>query len=164
MGTPPRRPRRWRWLARLVIFVPVALLIAIKAADAVNGVVKADSDCAIIRLIDGDTVDAWCSSGIERVRLTGFDTAEIFSPGCFSERVTGYRGLFALRLALYRAGRIDLNGRDTDRYDRRLMALRVDGTPVEADLIRQGLAMRYRGGTRVDWCDPVRRPPVLRGG
>lgn len=169
MGRPPRprwprRGRGWRWLARLAIFVPVVALVAIKAGDAVNGVLKADGDCAVVRLIDGDTVEAWCSSGLTRVRLDGFDTAEIFSPGCFAERVTGYRGLMALRLALYRAGGIEMTGTATDRYGRRLMTLRVDGTPVGAGLIRQGLAVPYRGGRRIDWCEPVLRPPVMRGG
>lgn len=149
---------------RLAFIVPVVAVVAVKAGDAVNGVIKADSDCAVIRLIDGDTVEAWCSGGLFRVRLEGFDTAEIFSPECLNERLIGYRGLMALRVALYRAGSIGMNGTGTDKYGRRLMTLRVDGAQVGTDLIRQGLATPYRGGRRIDWCQPVLRPPVLRGG
>lgn len=80
--------------------------VALMAADAINGMTKRGSDGGVIRSVDGGTNGAICSDRVQRVRLPGFDTAAIFLPGCLSETIPGYRGLFALRIGLFRAGEI----------------------------------------------------------
>jgi endonuclease YncB( thermonuclease family) len=157
MGTPPgRRPPRRGGGARLVkwlIFGAVFLLAGLPAVDAVNGAIKTEGTCKVVRVIDGDTVDLWCGGAeLDRARLTGFDTAEIFSPQCLAERVTGLRGLWALKVELLSASTIRVSGNRRDRYDRRLVALRVDGTPLATRMIDRGVARAYSGGRRAPWC------------
>jgi len=89
---------------------------------------------------------------VMRARLTGFDTPEIFSPKCFSERYLGLRATYALRGEIWAARRISVSTGDRDRYGRVLTQMTVDGVPVGRRLIARGLARSYSGGLRSSWC------------
>ena len=55
-------------------------------------------------------------------------------------------------MALIRAETLHMTREGTDRYDRTLMRVDLDDTPLADHMIAQGLAWRYAGGTRQGWC------------
>lgn len=108
--------------------------------------------CAVSYVYDGDTVALDCGAEDEMTaRLVGFDTPETKSPGCAEELAHGALATDRLR-ALIGQGAVSYELRGRDTYDRLLIALQVAGEDVGARLIREGLAVAYDGGGRIDWC------------
>ncbi len=152
-GRGRRGARGWRravWtLAALgLLGLPVAT-----AAVTTLAVPRAAEGCRVLSVTDGDTLRLHCPArGIERARLTGFDTPEIFSPGCPGELLRGLRATWALRVMLWRAERISLVRQGEDRYGRALVFAAVDDVPVARRMIAAGHARAYGGGRRDGWC------------
>ncbi len=180
MGLPPGRPgSRWRrllarildpvfYLKAVMAFSTLALIILPLGADAINAALRparsGAGDCRVLSVIDGDTISLWCARrGIERARLTGFDTPEFYSPGCASELLAAQQATWALRALIFRAATVEIGFEGRDRYGRALVALRLDGRSVAQHMIAAGHARPYQGGPRQSWCgtDPV---SVLSGG
>lgn len=93
------------------------------------------STAVVSRVIDGDTVEL--STG-ERVRLLGIDAPERGEChfGTASERMTA--------LVEGRSVTLTRDRRDTDRYDRLLRYIDIEGTDAGLTLIKEGLAIsRY---------------------
>lgn len=107
--------------------------------------VGADAD-----VIDGDT---FRYAG-ETIRIADIDTPETHPPRCAFEARLGARATRRLE-ELLAAGRFELlpaaDGRDTDRYGRKLRVVFVDGRSVGGILVAEGLAREYAGGRR-PWC------------
>jgi len=169
MGLPPRRPPDplTRFLQRLaaprfylkaVMAVGVLGLVVLPSgADLANAVMKvADSDlgpCRIISVVDGDTVSLMCqASGIERARITGYDTPEKYAPQCPGEFLAAERAAWALRTLIQKAERIEITHQGNDRYGRALIVLTLGGLDVAGSMIRAGHARQYDGGLRGSWC------------
>jgi micrococcal nuclease len=157
----PRRPRRrrargsrpWRSLARRLALVVLVLAGVPQIADALMGLRPAQADCRVVQVIDGDTVELHCpDEGFLRVRITGFDTPELFSPGCASEAAAAVSAQWHLRRTLWGAERLEVRFKGEDRYGRRLAELRVDGVSVADRMIAAGHARPYQGGRRGGWC------------
>ena len=102
------------------------------------------SSCTTHRVIDGDTIEI----GGKRVRLHGIDTPEAKQscrddkdkPYPCGERATSVLGLMA-------AGGVRCKpaGDEIDRYGRMIATCySVDGTNINADLVRSGYALAYR--------------------
>lgn len=109
--------------------------------------------CSVTRVIDGDTIDMACHGiGPFRARLAGFDTPETFEPGCTAEARAGAAATDRLRTLVRQAATVEAQIGNRDRYDRRLVVLRLDGREVGQTLIAEGLAVPYSGGRRIDWC------------
>lgn len=138
------------------LFIPVLMgFLAFFPGPATAGV--GAPPCAVVRVIDGDTVDLDClGEGRFRARLTGFDTPETHRPGCAEEALAGQAATRRLRALVAASGQIDAQLGRWDRYDRRLVQLSVDGRDVGARLIAEGLALPYQGGRRPDWCARLR--------
>ncbi len=131
----------------------VALGIGVPALSFANGTLKPHEGCAVTLVVDGDTVRLLCpAEGFVTARLTGFDTPEVFSPGCPGELARGLAATAWLTLALWRAGHIAEDGERRDRYGRRLVRLSLDGRDVAGAMIAAGLARPYAGGRRQGWC------------
>jgi endonuclease YncB( thermonuclease family) len=113
-------------------------------------------DRARIEIVDGDTIRV---DG-EKVRLVGFDAPETGddTARCDEERAWGERAKARLE-ELLESGEIDIRYRKhRDRYRRLLARLSVNGENVGATLIRERLAVKYRGsGPKMDWCPRRRR-------
>lgn len=110
-------------------------------------------DCRVARVIDGDTVDLHCAGdGTVRARLVGFDTPEVFSPGCASELARGSAATRALEQKINASSEVRVAFRGTDHYGRRLARLSLDGRDVAGSMIAEGLARSYDGGARRSWC------------
>lgn len=109
-----------------------------------------------IAVVDGDTV---MIDG-ERVRLVGFDTPETGhdTARCDAEIDRGMQAADRL-VELLDGGDLDIRYRKhRDRYGRLLALLKVNGKNVGAALIRERLAVRYKGyGPKMDWCPRSRQ-------
>lgn len=102
-----------------------------------------------VAVIDGDTI-RWNG---ERVRLLGYDTPEVFTPRCRAEKRNGEAAKAALSGLVQSALSAELLiSPRRDRHGRILAALRLDGQDVAEWMIAAGLAVRYEGGRRRDWC------------
>ncbi|MCU4652901.1 thermonuclease family protein [Roseibacterium sp. SDUM158016] len=143
-------------------FLPVLVLLAVLAFASCQAATPDPSDaasasggsaCRILSVVDGDTVDMSCpGTGTFRARLTGFDTPETVDPGCPAEAQLARQATARLRALVRQANSIEPRFGGTDRYDRRLVRLGLDGRDVGAILVAEGLAVPYSGGRRIDWC------------
>lgn len=133
------------WQASVGARSPIRAAINVDAAPSAS--------CSFARVIDGDTLDVSCPGhGLVRARLLGFDTPEVFSPGCASELALGRRATAALARRIREAGQVRMVFAGLDKYDRRLMRLYLDGRDVAEAMVADGLARPYGGGRRTDWC------------
>lgn len=101
-------------------------------------------------VVDGDTL--WLN-GV-KIRIADIDTPEISSPKCQAEYELGMRATHRL-IELLNEGEFSLaisaEGRDRDRYGRKLRLIVRDGESLGERLIREGLAHRWDGG-KTSWC------------
>lgn len=114
------------------------------ASDYRGGTVAAG---AAVRVIDGDTFDL----GGERIRIADIDTPEVRGR-CPEERAQAALATQRLRVLLA-AGPFELvrNGRDEDRYGRKLRIVVRDGRSIGDMLVAEGLARTWTG-RREPWC------------
>ena len=99
-------------------------------------------------VVDGDTI--WYR-GV-KIRLADINAPEISTPACPAEAERGERATRRLT-ELLNAGRFALerNGRDADRYGRKLRVISRGGVSLGAALEAEGLAEHWQG-RRGDWC------------
>jgi endonuclease YncB( thermonuclease family) len=112
----------------------------------------------VLRVLDGDTFEArvhlWPGLDVTtRVRLRGIDAPEM-KARCGEERVKAEAARDALR-AILDQGEVGITRVTLDKYGGRVVAdASTLATPdVSAALLGAGLARRYSGGRREDWCD-----------
>ncbi len=106
-----------------------------------------------MHVVDGDTVDLLCPGGeLTRVRITGFDAPELYSPQCASEAAKALAAQTRLRWTLARADMLEVIPGGVDRYGRRLAEVMVDGRRVADVMIESGHGRPYSGGARDGWC------------
>ncbi|NDV01652.1 thermonuclease family protein [Pseudoroseicyclus tamaricis] len=158
-----RRGYKVTLLARLKVAglagLSVLLLYALVPPDGAGAAIRLPqigqtgtaAGCRITRIVDGDTIALTCAGREERARLVGFDTPELFSPKCESERARAEEAKVALARLLGQ-GQVSWRTEGRDRYDRLLIDMAVDGTPVSRTMISAGLARAYDGGRRAGWC------------
>jgi len=115
-----------------------------------------EEGCRLGFVYDGDTAELICDGLSERARLVGFDTPETGEPGCPEEAALGEAATQELRRHLS-AGEIMLSSEGRDRYGRPLVRVTVDGQDVADHMVGQGLAVRYGGEQRIDWCARIER-------
>jgi micrococcal nuclease len=90
-----------------------------------------DRGVAVVRVIDGDTI---VIQGGERVRYIGIDAPERDEPlGPAATQLNG-------EMVGGKRVRLEKDVSNRDRYGRLLRYVYVDGTLVEGELVRQGLA------------------------
>jgi len=112
------------------------------------------ANCQITHVVDGDTVDLKCEGRqTERIRLMGYDTPETYYAECPAEKRLGDEATERLRnlSASQPVTRVARNG--TDRYDRTLASIWLGGIDLAETMVSEGLAVRYTGGTRINWCE-----------
>jgi endonuclease YncB( thermonuclease family) len=103
-----------------------------------------------VRVIDGDTF-VYAS---ERIRIADIDTPETHPPRCAHEAELGEVASRRLR-ALLAEGPFELqpaaDGRDEDRYGRKLRLVTRGGRSFGQQLVAEGLAREWTG-RRQPWC------------
>jgi len=140
-------------ILRVLAALSLAVGIGLPALSFANGVLKPHDGCAVVLVVDGDTVKMICpGEGLVTARLLDFDTPEIFSPACLGELATGLAATLWLNVALLRAAHIAETGRGRDRYGRRLARLSLDRRNISDRIVAAGLARPYDGGRREGWC------------
>ncbi|HHS88837.1 MAG TPA: thermonuclease family protein, partial [Rhodobacteraceae bacterium] len=80
------------------------------------------------------------------------DTPEVYSPRCRDEKLLGERATRFLRAQIAGTTSMDFRFRRQDRYGRDLVRMRIDGRDVAGLMVSNGLAVRYTGGRRINWC------------
>jgi micrococcal nuclease len=120
-------PRRW-WLP--LLFLPLVLASASAQTD----------DCAVVHVVDGDTIHVQCVARVEKVRYIGMDAPEIHHPIWGAE--PGGREAAALnrRLVGGRHVRLELDVRARDQYGRLLAYVWAGDLMVNAEVVRLGYA------------------------
>ena len=148
-------------LAKVAFLAIVAALLALywpKAADP-NAASTDVANCRITHVVDGDTVDLKCEGRqTERIRVMGYDTPETYYADCPAEKRLGDEATERVRRLAASAPVTRVERKGTDRYDRTLARIWIGGTDLAETMVSEGLALRYNGGTRIDWCDPNAQP------
>ena len=143
-----RSPRR---LLAVGLACAALLVAAPFVIDATNGLATASSGCRVISVVDGDTVKVRCpGQALRSGRLVGLDTPETFRPKCVSEFAKGVRATWRLRFALWTARAVSARPVGTDRYDRLLIKLRVDGGMEASVLAARLKALAADGAASVE--------------
>lgn len=133
----------------------LALVLGGSASASAMSTRSADAQfeiCGAVRvtcIVDGDTF--W-PNGV-KIRIADIDTPEIGVPGCPSEYALGMRATRRLR-ELLNAGPFELlalQGRDEDRYGRKLRDVARGGRSLGDQLVSEGLARTW-SGKREPWC------------
>jgi endonuclease YncB( thermonuclease family) len=139
--------------SNLVIYCGVTLLILYTLAERIAPVprVSVIDGCRLGYVYDGDTVELKCPDRKRTARLVGFDTPETKDPGCAAEKALGDKSTARLRQIVDGAD-ISFWHEGHDKYGRELIRLSADGRDVGDALIREGLAVRYDSGSRINWC------------
>lgn len=138
----------------LVIYSGLTLLILYTLAERIAPVPRISEidGCRLGYVYDGDTVELKCPDGKRTARLVGFDTPETKDPGCPAEKALGDTATARLR-QIVKGANITMRHDGHDKYGRELVRLSADGRDVGDVLISEGLALAYRGGSRINWCD-----------
>ena len=100
-------------------------------------------------VVDGDTL--W-HEGV-KIRIADIDTPEVSTPKCQSEATLGAKATSRL-LQLVNAGPFEIiawQGRDEDKYGRKLRVLVRNGRSIGDVLVSEGLARTW-AGRRQPWC------------
>jgi len=93
--------------------------------------------CKVIKIVDGDTIDVLdANNESRRIRLQGIDAPERTQAFGTVSRQHLYDLLFGKD--------VTLQGEKTDRYDRILCKVLVEGQDVNLEQINAGLAWFYR--------------------
>jgi micrococcal nuclease len=125
------------------LFVVVLALVPTSCAPRTSATPRAAGTAAVVRVVDGDTLDIDLSGSTVRVRLLGIDTPETVDENrpiqCFGPEASDYLTQLLPRGSVVRVER-DVEARD--RFGRLLVYLyRVDdGLFVNAALIEGGYA------------------------
>lgn len=144
-------------MKRLIIFLFI-LCTALGAASIKEkefGSVRIDE---VTSIYDGDTfratVRAWPPLIGERIgiRINGIDTPEMKGK-CQAEKELARRAKQHTVSLLRSARVIELRRMKRGKYFRIVADVYADGHSVGESLVRNGLAVRYDGGTKTkDWC------------
>ena len=150
-----------RGLGPLLLLGPMAAFLAVLLLPGGSGAVESGERSAahfarcsgpvrVTCVVDGDTI--WLDG--EKIRLADINTPEVSSPACPAEAELGVRATTRL-IALLNEGPFTLapnpDGRDEDRYGRKLRVVTRGGESLGATLVREGLAEEWRGSRR-GWC------------
>jgi hypothetical protein len=93
-----------------------------------------------VRVIDGDTIEVLINGEKYTVRYIGIDTPEMNDPRPDIQAVAEEATLMNRNLTEGKAIELEKDVSDTDRYDRLLRYVYVEGTFVNAELIEGGYA------------------------
>ena len=125
--------------------------VVVVGTVATVAVLSGEDPVTVIRVVDGDTIDARVDGKEKRIRLLNVDTPEYGRDGaaddCLAEEATAYLQ------SLLPSGReitLSYDSERTDRYGRDLAGVFVDDTLVNAEIAREGygVAVQFGGNDR----------------
>jgi micrococcal nuclease len=127
-----------QWIGSAVLVVVAALLIL--RPWELEEAAPAAADATIVRVVDGDTVEARIGGEVEDVRLIGIDTPETVRPGAPVECFGPQASHFAHRLLEGRQVRLVFGAERRDHYGRLLAYLYLGDRFFNPIPVRRGLA------------------------
>jgi len=132
--------RRGGQLGSLVLLAVAVLLILRPWEDDGAGNEPASVRAFVVRVVDGDTIEARIGGRIEDVRYIGVDTPETVKPGapvqCFGPQASSFNH----RLVERRRVQLVFGVERRDAYRRLLAYVHLGRRFVNAGLVRRGLA------------------------
>lgn len=122
-------------LVRGLLLALLPLLLALPASSAPGGL-----EAAVVRVVDGDTIQVQMGARLEKVRYIGVNTPEVHHPRKGEE--PGGREAAEVNRGLVEGKhvRLELDVQERDRYGRLLAYVWVADTMVNAELVRRGYA------------------------
>lgn len=146
-----------RMILRGMVLTALTILVMFYVARNVDDTRPARNRCEIGAVLSGDSVVLDCRGvGQTKVNIAGVDAPNIAAPGCAEELAFGT--LAAERLqSLIDAGPVQIE-RLAGGSAPPLVRLLIDGEDVAARLVREGLAVAFVGGARINWCEKLGAP------
>ena len=146
-----------RMILRGITLTALTILVMFYVARNVDDTRPVRSRCEIGAVLSGDSVVLECrGAGKTQVDIAGIDAPDVAAPGCAEELAFGT--LAAERLqSLIGSGQVQIE-RLAGGNAPPLIRLLIDGEDVAARLVREGLAVAYVGGARINWCDKLGAP------
>jgi micrococcal nuclease len=127
-------------LGSVVLLLAATLLILRPWEDGGAEAGPAAAQAFVVRVVDGDTIEARIGDRIEDVRYIGVDTPETVKPDtpvqCFGPRASSFNHQLVER----RQVRLVFGAERRDVYGRLLAYVHLGRRFVNADLVRRGLA------------------------
>lgn len=126
----------------------------VSASDKTYGYVIVDE---VTSIYDGDTfrvnIHSWPTVSGERipVRVNGIDTPEMRGK-CQSEKDRARKAKQFTVQTLRTAKTIELRNIQRGKYFRLVADVYTDGKSLAEGLINKQFAVRYDGGTKINWC------------
>lgn len=116
----------------------------------------------VTRVVDADTVEVrvalWPGQTVEvAVRIDGIDTPESWRPKCPAERAMARKAKAFVEARVSPGDSLLLTDVKNGKYAGRVVGTlsrtsRAGPRPIATELIAEGLAVSYDGGTKRDWC------------
>jgi len=124
-----------------IVLLAVASLLILRPWESPRGPsIPSAASAFVVRVVDGDTVEARIGGRVEDVRYIGVDTPETVKPDtpvqCFGPRASAFNH----RLVEHRQVRLVLGVERRDAYGRLLAYVYLGHRFVNASLVRRGLA------------------------
>lgn len=126
-----------RYKSSLVLMLLAVIGIVLAGCGAVGGTVGDGGEVGTVtRVIDGDTIEVTINGTVYDVRYIGVNTPEDDEP-CYTEATEANRNLVGGETV-----RLEKDESNTDRFDRLLRYVYIDGTStmVNRDLVELGYA------------------------
>jgi micrococcal nuclease len=135
VATTTPRPRDTAWAS------PAVTTGQVSPSSTASVVSPAGEQAQAIRVVDGDTIEVSMAGTTYRVRYIGVDTPETVDPrrpvGCYGREASERNR----QLVEGKTVELEKDVSETDKYDRLLRYVWVDGEMVNATLVREGYAM-----------------------
>jgi len=123
-------------------------------AHPISGVVDGDTLRTNVEIIPY-IMDAYKIEGTPNIRIDGIDTPEKgASAKCDKEKKLALKATNFLKQRIKLAKNIAITDISLkDKYGRVLANVFVDGKNIADEMVANGLAKRYDGGKKSNWCD-----------
>jgi micrococcal nuclease len=137
-----RGASRWRGQLGSIVLLLTATLLIVRPWEerTPDGEGPPAVTAYVVRVVDGDTIEARIGDRVEDVRYIGVDTPETVKPNtpvqCFGPRASAFNH----RLVEHRPVRLVFGAERRDIYGRLLAYVHLGTRFVNADLVRRGLA------------------------
>lgn len=140
---------------KLIFLGSMALLYSCTSNSAgPENTSKAEDNCRVVHISDGDTFDVKCPNRQqERIRLMGYDTPETYYADCPAEKALGDEATARLRTLTRNREITRIERHGFGKYGRVIARVWLDGEDLADIMVGEGLAMRYAGGRRANWCE-----------
>ncbi|WP_209348827.1 thermonuclease family protein [Pontixanthobacter sp. CEM42] len=137
-----------RLLITLALCVPAGSAVALTGTDLRASFAPCGSGKRVTCIVDGDTF--WLRG--TKIRIADINTPEVTHADCQAEKALGNQATQRM-MALLNAAPFALirDGRDEDRYGRKLRVVTRAGHSLGKQLVREGLAELWNGKRR-NWC------------